>query len=63
MVNRRFSQMRTEFDGPRPFPAAPARVTVRVFDPASERNLGCRWLLRSAQECHLGAIASSGVLV
>ncbi len=37
-VNRRFSRMRIEFDGPRPFPAAPAGVTVRVFDPASERD-------------------------
>ena len=37
-VNRRFSRMRIEFDGPRPFPAAPAGVTVRVFDPACERD-------------------------
>ncbi len=37
-VNRRFSRMRIELDGPRPFPAAPAGVTVRVFDPASEQD-------------------------
>jgi mycothiol synthase len=37
-VNRRFSRMRIDFDGPRPFPAAPVGVTVRAFDPASERD-------------------------
>src|SRR5262245_8400446 len=37
-ASRRFSRMTIEFDGPRPFPTAPAGVTVRVFDPASERD-------------------------
>jgi hypothetical protein len=35
-VNRRFSRLRIELDGPRPFPAAPA-VTVRP-DPACEQD-------------------------
>jgi len=37
-VSRRFSRMRIDFDGPRPFPVPPTGVTVRVFRPTVERD-------------------------
>ena len=37
-VTRRFSRMRIDFDGPRPFPVAPEGVRVRVFDPTSDTD-------------------------